>query len=155
MQARRCTFKWAMQGTVPQWAALSAARTRRRALAKRPSASAGVISAAVTPQHQAAPRPQRLASSSAIRSGYSAFPLGIEQRFPQAGAGLAIDDIDVVRLAFGSIMIRSVFPMMPSCGPRGAKVASKPDSRAIIGRSFPLFRAVNAFPVDFDSGIVD
>src|ERR1700731_478303 len=32
-----------MQGTVPQWAALSAARTRRRALAKRASASAGVI----------------------------------------------------------------------------------------------------------------
>jgi hypothetical protein len=78
-----------------------------------------------------------MASSSAIRSGYSAFPLGIEQRFPQAGAGLAIDDIGVVRLAFGSIMIRSVFPMMPSCGPRGAKVASKADSRAIISRSFP------------------
>lgn len=37
-------------------------------------------------------------------------PLALNSGFHKPGAGHAIDDIDVVRLAFGLIMIRSVFP---------------------------------------------
>src|SRR3979490_1854650 len=89
-----------MQGTVPQWAALSAARTRRRALAKRPSASAGVIPRASATSCNGTPWTSCMSRTSRSRGAgqpTNSSSSATSSRFPRAIDGAA-EDLRILRI---------------------------------------------------------